>query len=88
MFTSFKVDMTFGFRKVKYVFLTYRMRDITITEEFKISSERKYFLNVLFHQERYQAYNFSLTPERQVVKTQRNTDFELLFTVEANVILY
>lgn len=35
--------MTFGFRKVKYVSLTYIMKDITITEEYKILRGRKYF---------------------------------------------
>lgn len=40
--------MTFGFRKLKYVSLTYIMGDITITEKFKILRERKYFCKRAF----------------------------------------
>lgn len=42
------VNMIFGFRKLKYVFFIYIMKDIIIIEKFKVFRERKYFCKCVF----------------------------------------
>lgn len=62
--------MTFCFRKVKHLSLTYKIKNITITAEFNIWSDKKYFSSIMIS-----ILNFSFTHNRQVMNTQQNTGF-------------
>lgn len=73
--------MTFCFRKVKHVSLTYIIKNITITAEFNIWSDKKYFSSIMIS-----ILNFSLSHKRRVMNTQQNTGFLINFNPKEKIL--